>query len=684
MAIRPQDATAAEAVQHHAAHAPEQQVRLIAGPGSGKSSTIVERVRWLLDQGIDPKKIAVISFTNASVTDLGLRLHAYCLRHNQAGSVDVSVSTVHAMALRLLRRANLLGNYPTRPLVLDDWELKNIYDEEFGRAQGIASIRRREKIRRYYEALWSTGQNNAPTYIPANPPVSAAERAQFDGFHQPTAQVYSCVLPGEIVRKCVDNAEAGVIDIGQLLDLEQLIVDEYQDLNPVDLRFVDLIAAAGVHVFVAGDDDQSVYSFRHASPEGIQTFPARYANAALHSLTHCFRCSVDVLAAARTLIGHNAAPARIAKNSTSLYATANPPNAGVVHRWRFTTGANEATGIAESCTALIATGLHAREILILLANKKSTGGLWTPIKTALDAAQLPYDPPQEDGFNETPTGRFVSALCRIICSKDGNGVPEDYVAHRTLLGLRAGVGVATCNLIRETTINTPNSNFRDLFYAALPNAFTGRMATALGHSRQVCAAILAWTENDTLAQRVGEITDLVRSHIDDAAAQSWQDFVAPLPGDMVIRELLEFIRADNAHQRHEILKAVAARLGNQANVDAEPPALDRIRVMTMHGAKGLDARVVFIPGLEAGLLPNAHQAPYPAQVMEAARLLYVSITRARAACIISYAQRRTIQGTSRAQTASRFAGQLGGAFVARAGGLTAAEAAVIQTRIGEL
>ena len=123
--------------------------------------------------------------------------------------------------------------------------------------------------------------------------------------------------------------------------------------------------------------------------------------------------------------------------------------------------------------------------------------------------------------------------------------------------------------------------------------------------------------------------------------------LAPLPDGMLLSELRDYLWVDNAQQRNEILRAVATRLG----VDPEqvPPEFDRVRVMTMHGAKGLSARVVFIPGLEHGLLPNQHQTPYPAQLLEAARLLYVSITRARAVCVLSFAQRRTVRGSFRCE-----------------------------------
>jgi DNA helicase-2/ATP-dependent DNA helicase PcrA len=106
--------------------------------------------------------------------------------------------------------------------------------------------------------------------------------------------------------------------------------------------------------------------------------------------------------------------------------------------------------------------------------------------------------------------------------------------------------------------------------------------------------------------------------------------------------------------------------------------------MTMHGAKGLAARVVFIPGLENGIIPNQRQLAYPAQIAEAAHLIYVSITRARAACIMSFARWRFVNGQGRAQTPSTFAGQTGGAFVDGGDGLSAEQLAAIMQAVQDL
>lgn len=167
MPIRQQDIDAAVAIQVAAAQDGADQIRLVAGPGTGKSSTIEERVRHLLDSGVDPADIAVVSFTNASVIDLRMRLHSYCNTHGQAGIERVSITTLHSLALRMLRQAGLLAAYPTKPMVLDNWELDEIYDAEFGVDQNIRQVTRRREIRAFYEAFWSTGREDAATYRPA-------------------------------------------------------------------------------------------------------------------------------------------------------------------------------------------------------------------------------------------------------------------------------------------------------------------------------------------------------------------------------------------------------------------------------------------------------------------------------------------------------------------------------------
>jgi DNA helicase II / ATP-dependent DNA helicase PcrA len=169
MAITQQQMQAARALQHGAAHDPSAQVRLVAGPGSGKSFSVEERVLWLLQNGTAANRICVVSFTRASTRELRDRIQNYCTGSGQPTVNQVAISTLHSLALRLLRRAGLL-QYPSNPLVLDSWEVENVFDAEFGHVQHLGK-KRTEAIRREHEALWSTGQPNPPGYAP---PMRAA------------------------------------------------------------------------------------------------------------------------------------------------------------------------------------------------------------------------------------------------------------------------------------------------------------------------------------------------------------------------------------------------------------------------------------------------------------------------------------------------------------------------------
>jgi superfamily I DNA/RNA helicase len=671
MAITPAQIQAAKAIQDSAAHDPHPQVRLVAGPGTGKSFSIEERVYWLLSQGVPAAGIAVVSFTRASSVDLRTRVRSYCASQNQAGGNDVRVSTLHSLALRILRAAGLL-HYPADPLVLDSWELENIFDAEFGHQENIGK-KRREAIRREHEAFWNTGQWAPPNYIPPDPPITAPERAAFVTFHGPRTQTYSCVLPGEIIRQCLDHILAGNVDPVALIHLQHLIVDEYQDLNPVDQQFVHEMIARGAVTFVAGDDDQSIYSFRYASPSGIQTFTQQYGGSGSHTLTDCFRCAPSVVASANALLSVYSPPGRLPKTLQSLYTAAAPPIAGVVHCWRFTTALAEASAVAASCQMLINGGMNPRDILILLSNQRE---LLPGIRTALNDASVPFEPPRQESFVDTETGRFLLAILRIVCDM------HDYVAHRLVLGLRAGVGVGTSDAIAESVISNA-LNYRDIFYQALPTGvFSGRRLTVLTRARQTCATISAWGRADTIAQRTNDISTILTAAFNASEAQNWQIYSSTLPPDMTIEELRDWLWADTDEQQMSVLASIYTRLNQPVPAAAVLPP--RVRVMSMHGAKGLSARVVFVPGLEDDIFPGPWRQPYPGLVLEAARLLYVSITRARAACVLTYARRRMMQGVTLNMGASRFTTAIGGTFTPRTGGLQTADVQQILADIAQL
>lgn len=655
MPITPQQIQAAENLQHAAAHDRSNQIRLIAGPGTGKSYAIEERIYWLLRSQVRPSRIFVVSFTRASARDLKNRIEGYCTARGIQTASSVSVTTLHSLALRILRAAGLLA-YPSDPMVMDRWELKEIFDAEFSDTSGIRP-RRCEEIRREHEAFWSTGQWGPPNYIPPNPPINPNERNIFYQFHAPRAQTYSCVLPGEIVRQCVSHIASGVLDPVNQLRIQYLIVDEFQDLNPCDLEFIHHLIQHGVVTFVAGDDDQSIYSFRFASPQGIEHFTTQYATAHDHRISDCFRCTPSIVQASCSVIAGHPLPHRIPKTLNSLYSNAVPPLQGLVERWNFPSGIAEAQAYAHSCRDLVQAGMPPREILILLSN---TRVLERDLTAALDTLQVPYERPKATSYIESYEGRFALTLLRIACNRN------DYVAHRSLLGLLPGVGVRTCSNIAEKVVLN-NLSFVKLFYHCLPvGVFSGRESNALNNAQSIMAAVTPWQTSDTFSQRDPDIRSILGTHQGPISQQAWSAATSHLPQDITLEELRDYLWADTDEQEAAILESVYQRLGLPIPPQGVLP--QRVRIMTMHGVKGLSARVVFIPGLEEDIFPGHWRIPYPGLVLEAARLLYVSVSRARVACILSYARNRIVYGRHKRHAPSRFTGSLGGPFTFRQGG----------------
>jgi DNA helicase-2/ATP-dependent DNA helicase PcrA len=449
--------------------------------------------------------------------------------------------------------------------------------------------------------------------------------------------------------------DTGTLDPVELLKVEHLIVDEFQALNPMDLRFVHGMADRGAQLFAAGDDDQSLYAFRHATPEGIQRFPEARAGCGDHTLHHCFRCAPAVLDAAQSLMRTYAAPGRIEKNLVSLWADADPPVGGRLGTWKMRSGAAEANVIAGTCRRLIDAGMNPRELMILLSSTRAQA---SEIQAALTDAELPSSPVREADVIDTDAGRAAYAILSIVVD------PMNYVAHRTLLGTRRGVGLGVCNDIAAAVV-TNGRNYRALFYEPVPDGLvSSRAKSAIGTTAAVCAELVEWRENDLLGDRLDDLSRIVDDvRAEPGAAAEIRAFLEELPAETTLEEAHAFLTADKDDDRRRVLTGIAARLGEPEPDTTLVP--DRVQVMTMHGAKGLAAQVVFIPGLEEAILPGEKRRPYPGLVLEAARMLFVSITRARVACAISYATTRFVHGQHTNTAPSQFTTALGSAFTRR-------------------
>ena len=635
----------AEAQQWAVARDTASQVRLVAGPGTGKTHAIQKKVLEVLRSGANPENVYVISFTRATRAELRSRIEKFCLSEGYGEQADsIRISTMHSLGLYILRRGNQLTNFPSEPTVLDDWEQNRVYDIEYSSAGG-GTPTRAKRIRQAHDAAWDTLN---PKDIDEQG-ITDQEKTFFKIFHRTRTHLYSCLLPGEIIFKCVESLELGSLQESLLPVIEHLIVDEYQDLNKCDQKFIKLLCDRGAKLFVAGDDDQSIYAtLRHAHPAGIVHFDQSYPGYSAHELTDCFRCTPAIVDPALRLIAYN--PDRIDKKLNPLYGSAEPPVNGYLTVWSYQTAEDEARAVALSCKQLITAGMEGQEhqICILISNRRVQLDLLT---RELANLGLPFDAP----ISKTPEVdaiRTVYYLLRIVRSLKelANEKPTrekklDYPAYRSLFCLLSGVGRTTARDISNLCIQH-SCNYHDLFHRdEIPHWLIGRAAASIRKMRQIVARLSSWELTDSLRVRGGDIVEVMRnvyadSNLLDERLSVWLELASSFSPEIQLNELIEYFGAFNESDKEVILKLVNERIGVDDS-DASSSRERKIRILTMHGAKGLDGKVVFIPSVCGGIMPSFRALHAPGLLIEQRRLFYVSVTRSKAACIISHATKYT-------------------------------------------
>jgi hypothetical protein len=278
-------------------------------------------------------------------------------------------------------------------------------------------------------------------------------------------------------------------------------------------------------------------------------------------------------------------------------------------------------------------------------------------------------------------------------AKDLATAQPDYVAHRALLALLTGVGMTTAKGIADACVGH-YQNFHDLFrLPAPPQWLTVRQSGAVGRIIAIGNAIAGWQMADTLANRGADIAQQLANIFNGPQGQaklaSWNALIGTLPTDMTLDELQSFFGADTDADRRVILELVNQRIGAAPAPAAAP--VKRLRILTMHGAKGLSGKVVFIPSVEQGIMPSFRAIHAAGLLIEHRRLFYVSVTRAMAACIISHSALHAGASAFRLRQQprvmlprSQFLNEMGIASTNRAQGLSPAEAAQIVGDIGNL
>jgi DNA helicase II / ATP-dependent DNA helicase PcrA len=573
----------------------ESPIRVMAGPGTGKSFALKRRVARLLENGANPGRILVVTFTRNAAASLLSDLQGLGID----GCKRIKVGTLHAYCYSLLMKRNVLeflDRHPrpllffTRSGVMQFEGTPFLYD--VCRESKYGSKRDATKAVRAFEAAWARLQADDPGWA-----LTPKDQAFHDSLKN-WLTFHKAILIGELIPLTLqylrDNPACTERHV-----FEHVLVDEFQDLNKAEQVLVDILSETSCTLLV-GDADQSIYSFRYAHPEGIVTYHDTHPGTHDAILANCRRCPRRVVALADHLIRRNYLPAE----SQRLHPCANNP-AGDIAIVQWQDLAQEAQGIADFCHHLVSSHDYLPQDILVLCPRRLIGyGIRDALKqTGVPAHSFYYEEAMEPGkVQESLT------LLSLLCNND------DRVSLRYWLGL----GSSTWNSRGYEALRSHCTNSGQSPFAAMCETSENRLT--LPHSKDLVERFrILQKELKALSGLCGDA--LIDRLFPDG--YDWSEAVRDmtrLADNTTPEELLDLLRT-------------------QITQPEMPEAGRYARVMSLHKSKGLTSRAVIVAGCIEGLMPTCKPDLTPQEqemlLKEQRRLFYVAVTRCREILVLS-------------------------------------------------
>lgn len=559
---------------------------VVAGPGTGKSKVLLLRAARLAgERGVDPSRVVLVSFTNASVADLRRSIDG---DDTFAPARDCRITTFHSLALRCLRRMDTAA---TGIFVADDWEELNLIDVYLKSALGLRRVDEAERRRRDFNARWCQTAESPDEWLDQN------QRREFLRAFNLVRGALDLITRGELTyrwwKKLVSEPEASNADLA--IDFDHILVDEYQDLNECDHGILGALARRGVEVFVAGDANQSIYELlRHAHPQVCISFPENFPNSHRVVLDETYRCPPAILRAASSLMartpGHDGVPTVSRRGIEGQFELVN-----------FADHTAEASGVARVAEALTQADPAAR-ILILVPARK-IGEL---VSKELRVDHNPAFRRQRDP--ETDKHRLAVAFARLL-------------------------GNASDSLAAATAVISGDAKARRL------DNLNG-IVKAFELTGQTAAQLLAGDAAE-LPNPLGRAAAKARERLAQLRAKGIEEAIAALEQASGTTGLERYLQPPHRRHREGTPQVTEEAVPDESVGDDEPNDLPAeaplgITISTYHSSKGLEAEFVFLMAVE----PEQFEDDTRSTREEKRRLLYVGLTRARDATFASYASSR--------------------------------------------
>lgn len=606
--------------QHAAVTAPPGPALVIAGAGSGKTRTLIYRVAFLLEQGIPPEAILLLTFTNKAAKEMMRRVS------DLVGGELTGLwgGTFHSIAARVLRRhAPLLGFQPDFS-ILDRDDSKEMLQACLGEMEVNAKAEGFPKADVLAD-IFSMAINKEMT-------VAELIKEQYEYF-TPIAEKISALQEKYAARKKAANG----MDFDDLLSLwlklmrEQeeirtefqrrfqfILVDEYQDTNKIQGDLIDVLASRHQNVMVVGDDSQSIYSWRGAHFLNIIKFPDRYPKAVIYRIETNYRSTPEILTVANAAIEAN-------RNQFEKHLVAARPSGSKPVKVKCADGAEQAAFVAQRALQLREEGRSLKNIAVLYRSHFHA----LELQMELTRHNIPFSITSGIRFFEQAHIKDVAAYLKLIIN------PRDELAFKRIVRLLPGVGAKSADKLW-------------LAFSAGLNA-PGPVAVAL---QKIAAAVpkkamVAWAQlTPTISQL--EAPDMRNSPsrmiqlVMDAGYEDHlkEEYANYRNRQEDIEQLasfaLQFTTVDEFLTQLALQTAIEAEASTKANDDE-----DQMRLSTIHQAKGLEFDVVFIIMLCEGLFPSSRSMESLDGEEEERRLFYVALTRARDELYLTFPARRS-------------------------------------------
>ncbi len=602
----------------------EGYVRVVAGAGSGKTRALAYRFAYLVDVlGVLPAHILCVTFSNKAASEMRQRIHAL------TGDNDTGyVCTFHSFCVSVLQEDGHAIQYPKNFLVLDnsdiDAMLKVVYEERglslrdmtFSQARDLIEIRKTITETGYYRDLVAmTAEQARFRYEQA----TAAADIVFCGYLYQQKKCFGLDYNDLIVLTLYIFETSPEIGLKWQKRLEYIMVDEFQDIDPLLHRLMEALCGYHKNLFVVGDPDQTIYSWRGADVRFLLDFDKKFSPAKTILMTRNYRSTPEILAAVNSLIAKNAE--RIEKD---LVAT-RPSGPKPLYMKAKTTD-DEAAWIVKQIAALHNSGTKYADIAVLYRAHYATRS----VEDALIKAEIPYFIYSGIPFFDRAEIKDALSYLRLIAFRDDLSFLR--VANRP----RRNLGERRIAFLKQSAEENNCSLYQALTRALDADIFKGTQAREL----------VALVEGGAAASRSRPVSETLVEILDESGyekmlrtegAQTRLDNLAELK-----QSIYEY---ESSCGEECTLEHYLSRVALFTNRDAEN-AHDRVKLMTVHTAKGLEFPNVFVAAMNEGVMPSKKTDSEKA-MEEERRVAFVALTRAADRLFLSSADGRNFDGSVR-------------------------------------